>query len=171
MFSQTTRLELAIAVAVLTVLFLCSQPPKPGTAGVHRDEEGPKIGTPDRESSVPLSLPAFTPSQVPAGSVPQGTSSSPAVALPGSRAMPDNLPAYLPIPPRPRTKRIGMVDARNCPGLNYPDVMYGEVTVQWVWDGQRDVLRKVVEVREANGAISTWEFDNKNGVIVSELEP
>jgi hypothetical protein len=165
MFSQTTRLELIIVVAVLLVLFLCRQPPKPGTAGVRMDigqstnDEGQRaqdspLASPPAAVQPPV--PAFQP---PAAEPPAGTTTS------------DNTTMDLPVPPRPKMKRIGVVDARNCPGLNYKDLMYGEVTVRWVWDGQRFVPRKVIEVREANGAISTWDFAEQNGAILTELDP
>jgi hypothetical protein len=71
-----------------------------------------------------------------------------------------NLLAEAPLAPiQPKIRRIGVVDARNCPGLNYKEVMYGEVTVRWVWDGQRLVPRKVCVVQEGNGVTSVWDFD------------
>jgi len=53
-----------------------------------------------------------------------------------------------------------VVDARKCPGLNYNDILYGEVTVRWVWDGARFTPHKVVVVREKSGVVSTWNLDD-----------
>lgn len=64
---------------------------------------------------------------------------------------------------------MGMVDARNCGRLNYTDVLYGEVTVRRVWDGQKFVLRKVIEVKEKNGVTSIWSFDEDKDVVPSEI--
>ena len=47
--------------------------------------------------------------------------------------------------------------------------MYGEVTVQWVWEGGRRVPKKVCQVREPSGAISTWSFDNNDGIVITPL--
>lgn len=154
MFSQTTRLELTIVGAVLLVLFLCRQPPKPGTAGVRLDEQG------QRTEDSPSASPPF------ALSPPAAPGADPL----GYGATSDNTTLDLPVPPRPKMKSIWVVDARNCPGLHYKDLMYGELTVRWVWDGQGFVPRKVIEVREANGTISIWDFAEKNGAILTELK-
>ena len=66
-------------------------------------------------------------------------------------------------------KRIAVVDARKCNGLKYKDLMYGEVTIQWVWEGGKSVPKKVCQVREPSGVISTWSFDNNDGIVISEL--
>jgi hypothetical protein len=166
MTSQSTRLELTIVAAVLLVLFLCRQPPQPGTAGVRTN-----IGqsTSDEGQGTGQSPVGYGPSAL---GHPQLPTVPPSAANPSvGRATPDNATMDLAAPPRPKTKRIGVVDARNCPGLNYKDLMYGEVTARWVWDGGRSVLRKVIEVREANGAISTWDFAEQNGAILTELDP
>ena len=66
------------------------------------------------------------------------------------------------VPPPPR---VGAVDAR---GLD-KDVMYGEVTVRWVWNGTRFVPRKVCVVKEPNGVTSVWSFDQQGQAVLSEL--
>jgi len=66
---------------------------------------------------------------------------------------------------------MGVVDARNCGRLKYKDVLYGEVTVRWVWDGQKLVPRKVVEVKEKNGVTSIWSFDEHEDIVLSEIRP
>ena len=163
MFSQTTRLELIIVAAALLVLFLCRQPPKSGNAGVpvnigHTPEAGQ--GTGDE----PMMAQDAAASD-------QESSDSQARAIDplSGVAMPDNTPPESAVPPQPRMKRIAIVDARRCNGLKYKDLMYGEITVQWVWEGGRRVPKKVCQVREPSGVISTWSFDNNDGIVISEL--
>ncbi len=67
-----------------------------------------------------------------------------------------------------RTKRVGIVDARNCDKLNYRDVMYGDVSVRWVWDGQRLAPQKVCVVPESNSVSSVWSFSQPNDATLSE---
>jgi hypothetical protein len=63
-----------------------------------------------------------------------------------------------------------MVDARNCDSLKYPHVMYGLITVRWVWDGSRLAPQKVCEVKEASGIVSVWSFDEQHeGVTLKEV--
>jgi hypothetical protein len=162
MILQSTRLELVIVGAALLVLLLCRQPPKSGNAGITRDTglagQQPALQTPEGISRATGSLPTQTARSL--------------VATPSSdTATSDNRTTDSETPAPPKMKRIGMVDATKCPGLNYKEVMYGEVTVKWVWDGQRMVPRKVCEVREKNGTISTWNFDEPNGVIITEVQP
>ena len=83
--------------------------------------------------------------------------------------MPDNTSAQPVVPPQPKMKQIAVVDARKCDGLKYKDLMYGEVTVQWVWEGGRRVPKKVCQVREPSGVISTWSFDNNDGIVITPL--
>ena len=64
---------------------------------------------------------------------------------------------------------MAVVDATKCKGLNYKDVMFGEVTIRWVWDGRESVPRKVCEVKEKDGTISTWSFDNGDGVVITPI--
>jgi len=71
---------------------------------------------------------------------------------------------------QPRAKRIGIVDARNCGNPKYKDLMYGEVTVRWVWNGGKFVPQKVCIVDEGNGVTSIWSFDQQNGVTVTERQ-
>ena len=66
--------------------------------------------------------------------------------------MPDNTYRPTSRAPQPKMKQIAVVDARKCNGLKYKDLMYGEVTVQWVWEGGRRVPKKVCQVREPSGA-------------------
>jgi hypothetical protein len=150
MSSLTTRLELIIIAAALLVLFLCRQPPKSGNAGV-RVEIGRTAETGQRANDEPT------------------TASDAAASDQESVAMPDNTSPESAVPPQPKTKQIAVVDARRCNGLKYKDLMYGEVTIQWVWEGGKRVPKKVCQVREPSGIISTWSFDNNDGIVISEL--
>ena len=163
MLSQTTRLELIIVVAALLVLFLCRQPPKSGNAGIRADisrtpEAGQTAG--DVAASDPQSE---TGKLQPLG--PQLRLINPS----SDAATPDNSSTQSALPPQPRMKPIAMVDATKCSGLNYKDLMYGEITVRWVWDGQRYVPKKVCQVTEPGGAVSTWSFDNHDGIVLTEI--
>jgi hypothetical protein len=172
MFSQTTRLELVIVVAALLVLLLCRQPPKSGNAGIRSDVEltlqEPARRTEDegqKTDDVAIPDPPSATGEL------QTQDSQPAMVNPPSDGMTsDNNTTEPAAPPRPKMKRIGVVDARGCSDLNYKDVMYGDITVRWVWNGQEFVPRKVCEVREKSGAVSTWIFGERSDVILSEIQ-
>lgn len=66
---------------------------------------------------------------------------------------------------------MARVDARNARHLGYPEVMYGEITVRWVWNGSRLVPRKVVEVKEPDGTVTIWSFEDQDNVTITELPP
>jgi len=72
------------------------------------------------------------------------------------------------VPPAPR---IAAVDARGCNRLAYRDVMYGQVTVRWVWNGTKFVPHKVCVVEEEGGVSSVWSFDQQDQASLSELSP
>ena len=170
MLSQTTRLELTIVVAALLVLFLCRQPPKSGNADIRTDiSRTPEAGqSVDDGKQIAGDVAASDPQPEISSLQPLG----PQLRLihPSSNAVtPDNSSSESAAPPQPRMKRIAMVDATKCSGLNYKDLMYGEITVRWVWDGQRYVPEKVCQVREPSGAISTWSFDNHDGIVLTEI--
>jgi hypothetical protein len=171
MSSQTTRLELTIVAAALLVLLLCRQPPRSGNADVRTDAPtemqeltpGTDIGVPEANGSPVSDPPSATRDQrMPSLPTPTMTPSP-------SGATSDNDDAGTAAPSQPK-KRMGMVDARNCGRLNYKDVLYGEVTVRQVWDGQKFVLRKVIEVKEKNGVTSIWSFDEHQDVVPSEIQ-
>lgn len=82
-------------------------------------------------------------------------------------AAPDGMP---PADLQPRTKRVGIVDARNSGNPKYKDLLYGEVTVRWVWNGGKFVPQKVCIVDEGNGVTSVWSFDQQNNVTITERE-
>ncbi len=180
MFSQITRLEFGIVVAVLLVLFLCRQPPKSGNADV-RSDAGPMLQAPvpnvdDRGQNIQstdahnpqsaiMSPPARTGGRNPQSVNPQ----PPTDATPTASMASDNSMMTSPMPPPPQMKPLGLVDARKCPGLNYDDILYGEVTVRWVWNGTEFVPHKVVVVREKSGVTSTWSFDDRDDIVVTPL--
>ena len=159
MFARTTRLELIIVITALLLLWFCSRPPTSGNAQTFLGTAPTARETPLAEQ--PADSGSFTASQAfvsPAGA-------SAAELAPASREPPEP-----PAPPQPRMRRIGIVDARNCDKLNYKDVMYGEVTVRSVWDGQKFVPRKVCIVREKDGSSSVWTFDEQDNIKLSEIE-
>jgi hypothetical protein len=82
---------------------------------------------------------------------------------------PDSLEAEPSGSDHPPASRIGTVDARNIPHLPYGDVMYGDVTVRWVWNGTRFVPQKVCVVQEKDGVSSVWSFDQQDRAVVSEV--
>jgi hypothetical protein len=71
--------------------------------------------------------------------------------------------------PPQQTQRLATVDARNCNRLDYDDVMLGEVTVRWVWNGTKFVPHKVCVVEEENGVSSVWSFDRQDDAVLSEI--
>ncbi len=170
--SQTMRLELTIVVAALLVLVLCRQPPKSGNAEIYSDaltarqelSPAPDDGAQETSGGPASDPPAPVDEQATRGLRTPTSAPSP------RGATPDNSNAESAAPAQP-PKRIGMVDARNCGRLNYKDVLYGEVTVRQVWDGQKFVFRKVIEVKEANGVTSIWSFDEHKDVVPSEIPP
>jgi len=166
MFSQTTRLELTIVAAALLVLLLCRQPPKSGNAYVPTNAEtAMQELTPGAQdaSGSPVSDPLSETGKQRTLDLPTST-----VAPSSSGATSDNGDTESAAPSQ-SGKRMGMVDARNCGRLKYKDVMYGEVTVRWIWDGQKLVPHKVLEVKEKNGVTSIWSFDEQTDVVRSEI--
>jgi len=153
LFSNARRLELVIVAAALLVLLLCSRPPRSGNANTHADNLDTAIPTPHSLEELGVSLPTASQEQVQDG--------------------PDAAPSSDPMPPEempPKIKRIGVVDARNCDKLNYKDVMYGEVSVRWVWDGQKLAPQKVCIVPDSNGVSTVWSFSQNNDVTLSERQ-
>lgn len=138
---RPTRLEFTIVSTGLLVLLLCSRSPQSGTADV-----GAIVDPVAMDAwSVGEATPELTAERVAA--VP-GEADREAVAGPA---------------------RMGSVDARNCRQLDYDEVMYGEVTVQWVWNGTRFVPQKVCVVEEEDGISSVWSFDQQDDAVLSEL--
>ena len=140
--ANSTRLELVVVAAVLLVLMLSNRAPRSGNAGVRPGE-------------------AETPSSV-------GQSVSP-VAIQGddTGAPAEEMP---PVEMQPQTKRMAIVDARSTGNPKYKDLMYGEITVRWIWNGGKFVPQKVCVVDEGNGTTSVWSFDQQNGVTITEKQ-
>ena len=65
---------------------------------------------------------------------------------------------------------VGTVDARNCAGLNYNQVMRGAVSTRMVWNGHTFVPQKVCVVKEGGSVASVWSFEQSSSAIVSELQ-
>jgi hypothetical protein len=150
MRANSTRLELVIVAAALLVLLFCSRPPRSGNAEVRPPRtEMPVQIPPSQEASVPVVSDAMESS------------------MQGGVGAAEEIP---PVDVRPRTKRVGIVDARNSGNPKYKDLMYGEVTVRWIWNGAKFVPQKVCIVDEGNGVTSTWSFDQKNGVTITERQ-
>ncbi|HPY52342.1 MAG TPA: hypothetical protein PLO68_20920, partial [Sedimentisphaerales bacterium] len=85
----------------------------------------------------------------------------------GSDAGPD--PANESLPTQPPAPRIGAVDARNIGQSSYNNVMYGDVTVRWVWNGSKFVPQRVCVVKEKDGVSSVWSLDQPGNAVVSEI--
>jgi|GEM_PF-2124010 len=64
---------------------------------------------------------------------------------------------------------VGVVDARNCVGLNYNQIMRGAVSTRMVWNGNTFVPQKVCVVKEGDSAASVWSFEQSSGAIISEF--
>jgi len=151
MLANSTRLELLVVAAVLLVLMLYSKPPRSGNAEVNtRNVEMPAPMPSSRQEPTPVPDTAET-------SMRAGTEAA------GLDEMP-------PVDMQPRTKRVGIVDARNSGNPKYKDLMYGEVTVRWVWNGGKFVPQKVCIVDEGSGVTSVWSFDQQNGVRITERQ-
>ena len=149
---QKVRIESVIVIAGLLVLMFCSRPPRSGTANVN------PVGSETTPAETPIE-------ELSLDSLPELIESLPATSKPTMTEQPAALQVQKP------TKRMAKVDARNCPGLKYDKVMYGEVSVQWVWNGHELAPTKVVVVDEGNGVSTIWNFESQDGVIVTELPP
>jgi len=151
MRANSTRLELVIVTAALLVLLFSSRPPRSGNADVRTQTAETAVQMPPfQEGSVPV-MPETMESSM------QGSFGTAADEMP-------------PMDVRPRTKRVGIVDARNTGNPKYKDLMYGEITVRWIWNGVKFIPQKVCIVDEGNGVTSTWSFDQKSGVTITERQ-
>ncbi len=147
MLARTTRLELLIVNVAILVLLFCSKPPRSGSAQVPDSAPAGHI----RSETLALDDP-FAPQ----------TPLDEDVEQDGPNA-PDEGANH------PQAPRVGSVDARNISDLPYGDVMYGDVTVRWVWNGTRFVPQKVCVVKEKDGVSSVWSFDQQDKATVSEV--
>ena len=152
MRARATRLEFIIVLVALFGLLMCSSPPKSGSAGVNEQAEAD--GTPNSTQTVPYldlvheDLDTTSTCPVPAAS---------STDLTDETSAPQTGP------------RMAAVDARGSDQLGYNDVMYGEVTVRWVWNGTKLVPEKVCVVQEDDGVSSVWSFDRQKEAVLSEL--
>ncbi len=163
--AKITRLELVIIVAALVVLLFSRQPPQPGNADIRSDTELPTKNLQDPIPQEPSELLRSTDSPEPSLTQAADPGLQSPLTTETDNLTPDSIPQ-----PQPRPKRYAMVDARECDSLKYPNVMYGEITVRWVWDGSRLAPCKVCEVKEANGIVSVWSFDEQHeGVTVTPV--
>jgi hypothetical protein len=157
MVMRSTRLEFLIVTTAFVILLLCSRPPRPGSARTVEPEA--------LDTRIPTVNPA------PAVQTPmvaeESTHKMPAVQTPAAPVA--TIQPETPQTPKPAAKRMASVDARKCPGLNYRQIMYGEVTVRWVWDGTKLVPRKVCVVNEPGGTTSVWSFDDPGDAILTEI--
>jgi hypothetical protein len=64
---------------------------------------------------------------------------------------------------------MGVVDARNCVGLNYGQIMQGAVSTRMVWNGHTFVPQKVCVVKEGDSVTSVWSFEQSGSAVLSEL--
>jgi hypothetical protein len=151
MFSRTTRLEFAIVAAVLLIMVLYSRPPTSGNA----DTLAPRIDLVEETQFVEPELP---PATVTSAAAPAPETHVAAPPDSGSGATKTQR----------RGRRVGVVDATGCQDLDYKDVMYGEVAVRWVWNGEKLVPQKVCIVEEGNGVRSVWGFDANDEIVLSE---
>lgn len=150
MLSNSTRLELVIVSAVLLVLMLSNRSPRSGNAEIQSGRLGMSAQMPSSDNELTLAIPPLSDSSM------QGVPEMPPA---------DEMP---PVDVQPKLKRIGIVDARASGNPKYAEVMYGEVTVRWIWNGQRMIPKKVCVVDEGNGVTSIWSFDEQDGVTVTE---
>lgn len=65
---------------------------------------------------------------------------------------------------------VGVVDARNCIGLNYQHPMQGSVSNRMVWNGHTFVAQKVCLIKEGTSAASIWSFEQRGKAILSETQ-
>lgn len=154
MWARTTRLELLIVTIGLLVLLFCSKPPQSGSAQMY--DPSPTEQDPSRSSEE--LAPAFD-------------LNNPPRPMPGhEEVMGDHiLDREGDDSNHQQTNRVGVVDARNLSHLPYSDVMYGDVTVRWVWNGTRFMPQKVCVVEEKDGVSSVWSFEQQDKAIVSEI--
>ncbi|HON90425.1 MAG TPA: hypothetical protein PK373_10345 [Sedimentisphaerales bacterium] len=154
--AKITRLELIIIVAALAVLLFSNRPPQPGNAEIRTDIETPTGNDHTLDTPLGPEFPSIGDRQKDSQTSYDREPADPTQELIG----------------RPPVKRYAMVDARKWNSQKYPNVMYGEITVRWIWDGARFVPTKVCEVREDNGVVSVWSFDGQHeGVTITPVPP
>lgn len=158
MRARTTRVEFLIVTVGLLVLLFCSHPPQSGNAEVgylpadSENPSGPREAPPSAADENDLPQPLTWPQDA----VEPG---DPNAAAPIDQSLPKQQLA----------PRVGAVDARGVRQSSYNDVMYGDVTVRWVWNGSKFLPQKVCVVKEKDGVSSVWSFDQPGNAVVSEI--
>jgi len=161
MWARATRVEFVIVSVALLVLLLCSNPPQSGKADVDAlrspastwtaEESGPD---PDPSGTDELSRP--------------DVSELDTIERSAANAVPLDTSPLDDTAGRP-SERLAAVDATNCNSLDYKNVMYGKVTVRWIWNGTQFVPQKVCIVEEEDGTSSVWSFDQQDDAVLSEV--
>jgi hypothetical protein len=155
MLRQTTRLEFIIITVAFLVMMLSSKPPQPGTAEVESPEAI------DSMQVVPEHLTEMAPG------TPEPTSAAEIADIPIDD---EPLDFVEPAPQPAATPRVAVVDARQCEGLQFDGLMAGEITVRWVWDGQKLTPEKVCVVHEPDGSTTVWRFDQRGQAVLTEID-
>lgn len=169
MLGRTTRLEFIIVSMTFLVLLLWSKPPRPGSAIMDGLVS---------QSLLPMGSEA---SEVLEPAIVEHTYQSVEVSLPQPSLQEsaslqelnfdmDNDLAKT-AEPTPQVARLATVDARHCENLQFDQIMEGEVTVRWVWNGHELVPQKVCIVHEPNGVSRVWRFDDQGNAILAEIQP
>jgi len=170
---------IAICLAVCA-LFLLRRPPRPGDAAITGLEEELLQRVPGKEvhkSEVALesfSKPKedFVPTVEDASAVQQVLQSQPVEEAAAAETLQASVTGERQIGTQilEMGAPVGVVDARNCVGLNYNQIMRGAVSTRMVWNGYTFVPQKVCVVKEGNSVASVWSFEQSGGAIVSEIQ-
>lgn len=162
----------AICLAVGVVLLL-RRPPKPGDAAITGVEEELLARVPAQrvpQNEAPREWLSIPKEDHPSLRGPQdglrGDRLAPVEAVEAGAVSPDRVGAEAQAVDTP----VGTVDARNCAGLNYNQVMRGAVSTRMVWNGHTFVPQKVCVVKEGSSVASVWSFEQSSSAIVSELQ-
>ena len=166
-------LEIIAICLAIAALLLLRRPPRVGNAALSEVEENLL-----QQEQVPNEW-AFSPVEIQDETVQEEAEFS-LVDVPET-AFVEETPAEKPlkyvdiIEKRQITERAdpastaGIVDARNCFGLNYDQVMRGEVSTRMVWNGRTFVSQKVCVVQERKGVASIWSFEQTRKAVISEM--
>ncbi len=166
---QTLRIT-AICLA-LAVLLLMRRPPQSGNAAITKVDEGFL----DQKESVqtwvflPIEEHVTRTADVPA------VDEEPKIEAPEKTVTEQTLEAELPVerqtPGRQETvPTVGIVDARNCIGLNYERPMQGSISNRMVWNGHTFIPQKVCLIKEGTSVASVWSFEQRGKAVLSEAQ-
>lgn len=169
MLGRTTRLEFIIVSMTFLALLLYSKPPRPGSAIMEGIVPQTSISTvPETPPASELTI-VESPNQTLEVDLPEPSLVEDASPQESNSQAQSNL--RQPTDPAPQVPRLASVDARHCDNLQYDQIMQGEVTVRWVWNGHELVPQKVCVVHEPNGVSRVWRFDEQGNAILSEIQP